>query len=63
MCSGDQWKCWKGSYLNLGDVVSNQHLDNCIKMCLTNIWVVGNQNNMEPKHVSIVLNFAFNYDN
>ena len=32
---------------NLGDVVTNQHLDNCVKVCLTDIQVAGSQSNME----------------
>ena len=32
---------------NLGDMVTNEHLGNCVKTCVTNILVAGNQSNME----------------
>ena len=31
----------------LGDMVTNEHLGKCVKMCVTDIWVAGNQSNME----------------
>ena len=35
---------------NLGDVVINQHLDKCFKLCLTNIRGTESQSGMEkPK--------------
>ena len=32
---------------NLGDAVINQYEDNCVKMCLTDIWVTESQSDME----------------
>ena len=32
---------------NSGDMVINQHLDNCVKMFLTHILVAGSQSSME----------------
>ena len=32
---------------NSGDTVINQHLDICVKTCLTDIWVAGSQSDME----------------
>ena len=32
---------------NLGDVVANEHLSKCVKVCLTDILVTKSQSNME----------------
>ena len=32
---------------NLGDVVINQHLDKCVKLSLTYIWVTKSHSSME----------------
>ena len=37
------------SHKYLGDVVINQHQDNCVKVCLTNIQVTKSQSNMETQ--------------
>ena len=31
----------------LGDVVVNEHLGKCVKVCMTDIWVTKSQSNME----------------
>ena len=31
----------------LDDVVANEHLDKCARMCWTDIWVTGSQNGIE----------------
>ena len=47
MCPSNQRRCWKGSLKSVGDTVTNEHLGKCVKMCVTDIWVAGNQSNME----------------
>ena len=32
----------------LGDVVTNECLGKCVKMCVTDIWVAGIQSNIAP---------------
>ena len=34
---------------NLGVVVIKQNQDNCVKVCLTNIWVTKSQSDMETR--------------
>ena len=34
---------------NLGDAVASEHLDKCVRMCLTDIGVTKNQNDMEKR--------------
>ena len=35
------------SWKNLGDMVANEHLGKCVKVCLTDIWVTKSQRDME----------------
>ena len=37
------------SWKNLGDVVANEHLGKCVKVCLTDIQVSKSQNIMETR--------------
>ena len=44
---------------NLGDVVPNEHLGKCVKVCLTNIHVTKSQSNMETQDCKYgFLNFS-----
>ena len=42
---------------NLGDVVINQHLDICVKLCLTDIWVIKAKATWRLNNVSSVFQF------
>ena len=47
----------KQSQKNLGNMVANEHLGKCVKVCLTNIWVAGVKTTWKLIQVSMVLQF------